>query len=98
MVLLWMWIARHTQSTQNKFIISLQYLKENVQDEVDFLPTDKHQRFPQIYTIVFGVCVAKHVQITQDNKFAIFLQYLKKEVSNEVDFLHADKDESLHTN
>ena len=34
-------IARHAQSTQNnKFAISLQYLRENVKDEVDFLPAE----------------------------------------------------------
>ena len=39
----WMCIARHAQGTQNnKFAISLQYLKENVKDEVDFFPADKH--------------------------------------------------------
>ena len=36
-VSLWLWIDRHAQSTQNnRFMISLQYLKENVKDEVDF--------------------------------------------------------------
>ena len=45
------------QSTQTgKFTISLQYLKENVKDEVDFLPADKHQRFLQIDSIILGVC------------------------------------------
>ena len=44
-VSLWVCIVRHTQSTQNnKFSISLQYLKENVKDEVDFLPANKYQR------------------------------------------------------
>ena len=43
----------------------------------------------------FSVCVAKHVQITQNNNFAISLQYLKTEVSDEVDFLHPDKHESF---
>ena len=43
----------------------------------------------------FYVCVARHVQITQNNKVAISLQYLKKKVSGKVDFLHADKHESL---
>ena len=34
-------IDRHAQSTQNnKFAISLQYLRENVKDEVDFLPAE----------------------------------------------------------
>ena len=44
-------------------------------DEVDFLPVDKHEMFLQIYTIVlFYVCVARHAQITQNKKFAISLQ------------------------
>ena len=49
--------ARHALSTQNnKFAISLQYLKEKVMDEVDFLHADKHERFLQIDTIILGVC------------------------------------------
>ena len=37
-------IASHAQSTQNsKFVISLQYLKKEGRDEVDFLHADKHQ-------------------------------------------------------
>ena len=56
-VSLWVWIVRHVQSTQNnKFTISLEYLKKNVKDEVDFLPADKHQIFLQIGTIILGVC------------------------------------------
>ena len=44
-------------STQNnKFAISSQYLKENVRDEVDFLPADKRQRFLPIDTIILDVC------------------------------------------
>ena len=70
--------------------ISFQYLKENLKDEVDFLPTDKH-RFLQIDTIVLGVCVAGHAQITQNSKFDISLQFLTNEVIDEVDFLHADE-------
>ena len=36
LVSLWVCGARHAQSTQNnKFAISLQYLKENVKDEID---------------------------------------------------------------
>ena len=89
-----MGISRHSQSTQNKLAISLQYLKEKVKHEVGFLPADKHKKFPQIVTIIL-VCAARHVQITQNNKFAISLQYLMKEVSDEVDFLYADKHESF---
>ena len=52
---LWLCIARHAQSTQNnKFTISLQYLKENVNDEFDFLPADKHERFLQIDIVILG--------------------------------------------
>ena len=39
---LWMYVARQAQSTKNnKFTISLQYFKENMQDEVAVLPADK---------------------------------------------------------
>ena len=56
-VSLWVCIAIHAQSTQNnKFAIFLQYLKENVRDEIDFLPSDKRQRLLQTDTIILGVC------------------------------------------
>ena len=85
--------TRHVQSTENnQFTISLQYLNENVKDEVDFLPADKCQRFLQCYTIILGVCGQACLAIF---KFAISLQHVKKEVSDAVDFLHADKHESL---
>ena len=39
-------VARHTQSPQNnRFAISLQYLMENVKDEVDFLSADNFKDF-----------------------------------------------------
>ena len=54
---LWVCVAMHVQSTQNKkVLIHLQYFKENVTDEVDFLPAVKNQRFLQIDTINLGVC------------------------------------------
>ena len=50
-----MCIARHAQSTQNnKFTISLQYLKKNVKDEVDFLPAEKAKK-----SHLFGVTCSK---------------------------------------
>ena len=53
----WVCVTMKAQSTQtSKSTISLQYLKENVKDEVDFLPADKHQRFLQIDSIILGVC------------------------------------------
>ena len=57
MVSPWMCIARHAQNTGNgKFTISLEHVKENVEDEVDFLPADKRQRFPETDTIILSVC------------------------------------------
>ena len=57
MVSLWLCAARHAQSNQNnKFAITLEYLKENMKDEVDFLPVDKRQSFLQIYTVILGLC------------------------------------------
>ena len=47
-------MARHTQITQNnKFDISLQYLKKKVSDEVEFLHADKHESFLQMDTMTF---------------------------------------------
>ena len=38
-----MGMVKHSQSSQNnKFAISLQYLKKEVRDEVNFLHVDKH--------------------------------------------------------
>ena len=84
-------MANHAQITQkNKFIISLQYLKKEVSDEVDFLHADKHESSIQIDTMIL-MGMAKHSQISQNSKFAMSLQYPKKEVRDEVYFLHAGK-------
>ena len=49
-----MCVARHAQITQNnKFAISLQYLKKEVSDEVDFLHADKDESYLPIDTIIF---------------------------------------------
>ena len=50
-LILWflMGMVKHSQSYQNsKFAMSLQYLKKEVRDEVDFLHADKHQSFLQV--------------------------------------------------
>ena len=47
-LILWflMGMVKHSQSYQNsKFAMSLQYLKKEVRDEVDFLHADQHQSF-----------------------------------------------------
>ena len=78
----------------NKFAISLQYLKKEVSDKVDFLHIDKHESWLQIDTMILMEMV-KHSQSFQNSKVAMFLQYLKKRFRDEVDFLHADKRQSL---
>ena len=51
----WVCIVWHAQSTQNiRLALSLQYLKEKIKNEGDFL--DKRQRFLQINTIILVVC------------------------------------------
>ena len=91
-----MCMAHHTQFTQkNKFVfISLQCIKKEVNDEVDFFHTDEHERFLQIDTMVFnGMLMCS--QIFQNSKFAMTLQYLKKEVRDENYISHADKHQSF---
>ena len=68
----------------------MQYLKKEVNDEVDFLHVDKHESLLQIDAIIL-VEMVKHFQSSQNSKFAMSLQYPKKEVRGEVDFLHANK-------
>ena len=73
--------------------ISLQYLKREVNDEVDFLHPGKHENLLQIDTMIL-MDMIKHFQSSQNSKFTTFVQYLKKEDSDDVDFLHADKYQS----
>ena len=56
-IVFWICVTRLSQSTQNNTLaISLQCLKENEKNEIDFLLEDKHQRFLQNDTIILGVC------------------------------------------
>ena len=79
---------------KNKFTISLQYLKDNVNNDVDLCLLIIVKGFFKVI-LWFFMCVARHAQITQNKKFAISLQYLKKVVNDEVDFLHAGKNKNL---
>ena len=64
-------VAKHAEITQNnKFAISLQYLKKEASDEVDFLHADKHESFLQTDTMIFEGMV-KDSQSSQNCKFAI---------------------------
>ena len=75
--------------------MSLQYLKKEVEDEVDFLHVDKHQSFLKVYFNTLNIKVSymfdiiptlmgmfKHSQITQSNKCTISFQYLIKQARN----------------
>ena len=92
-------IVNHSQSlSKSKFVMSFQYLRKEVRDEVDFLHADKHQSFLQVDFNTLGIKVSykvilsllmgmiKHSQSTQSNKFAISLQYLKKKLGMEFIF------------
>ena len=49
-------MVKHSQSSQNsKFAMSLQYLKKEVRDEVNFLHVNKHQKFPTSWFQHFGI-------------------------------------------
>ena len=89
--------------------MSLQDLKKEVRDEVDFLHADKHLKsFLQVDFNTFGIKVSykmilsllmdmiKHSHSTQSKKFAMSLQYLKKEVRDGVHYLHVDKHQSFN--
>ena len=94
-VSLWVWMARHAQSTQsNNFIISWQYLKENVKGAVEFFMLIIVRPFFKVI-LPFFMCVTRHAQISENKKLAISQQYLKKEGNEEVDFLLAGKNENL---
>ena len=48
-------VSRHAQITQNnKFAISLQYLKKEVRDKLDFFHADKRESFLYIDTMIFN--------------------------------------------
>ena len=59
--------------------MSLQYLKKEVGDKVDFLDADKHQSFIQVSFSTLGIKVSYKVILSLLRgmiKFAISLQYL----------------------
>ena len=51
--------------------MSLQNLKKEVKDEVDFLHADKHQSFYKL-GLLFLIEVASYVQSTKNRKLVIF--------------------------
>ena len=72
----------------------MQYLKENLKDEVDFFSADKHERFLQIDIIILGM----HGQACPNcpkKQVCNFVAISNKERSDEVDFLLANKYKSF---
>ena len=81
--------------SKSKFVMSVQYLKKEVRDKVDFSHDDEHQSlllfdfsslfikvsYKVILSLLMGIVDS---QSTQSNKCEISLQYLKKEVRNGV--------------
>ena len=73
MLSFWVCVTRHAQSTQNnQFAISLQYLKKDVSDELDFLHADKHKGLLQIDTMTL-MEICRHYQKSQNNEFSMSL-------------------------
>ena len=80
--------------------MSLQYLKKELRDEVDFLCPDEHQSFLQVdvstldlkvsYKVILSspMGMIKHSQSTQSSKFVISSQHLKNKVRDGVHFSH----------
>ena len=79
-------MARHAQIIQNNmFAISLQYLKKELSDDVDFLHVNKHESLLQIDSMIL-VGMLKYSQSSQNSEFAMSLQYLKKELKMKLIF------------
>ena len=104
-----MGMTKNSQSSQNsKFAITLQYLKKEVRDEVNFLHADKHESFLQVdfntldikvscnVILSLSMAMIKYSQSSESNKLTIYLQYFKKEVRDGVPFLREDNYQSFY--
>ena len=102
-------LVKHSQNSQNsKFAMSLQYVKKEVRNEVDFLAVDKHQSFLQVDFNTLGINVSCKVILSSLMDISSILkvlkvtslQYLynisKKKLGMESIFLHADKHLNFH--
>ena len=54
----------------------MQYPQKSMEDEVNFLPEDKHESYKLILS--FRVCAARHAQNTQSKKFAYLCNIPRK--------------------
>ena len=90
-------VARYAQITwNNKFAISLQHVKKEVSDTVDFLHADKDETLLQIDTKIF--CWVWSSIPNASKKTSLQCLYnIPKKVRDEVDFFDADKHQSFLT-
>ena len=87
-----MYVTRHAQIIQNnKLAISLQYFKEKVNHEIDFLCVDKHEILLKIDTMIL-IGMVKYSQSFQN---ASSLCSISKKKLDEVNSLLADKHKSF---
>ena len=70
---------------KESLLFFLQYLKEEVSDEIDFLNADMHKNLLQIDTMTL-IGILKHSQSSQNTKVTLSLQYIKKEVRKGMHF------------
>ena len=95
------------QSSQNsKFAMSLQYLKKEVRDEVDYLNAEKHQSFLQVdfntlgikfsYKVILSLLLGmiNHSQSTPNSTFVNLYNISKLRM--EFIYLHADKHQNFY--
>ena len=77
-------IAKHAQSTQNKF---LQYLRNISRNKGGMKLIFCMQINKPFYKLILSILMSmtSHTQSTQNNKLAKSFQYLQKEVRDEVD-------------
>ena len=81
-----MYGARHIQIIQNnKFAISLQYLKKEMNDEVEFLYSYKHENLPQTGTLILMEMV-KDSQSSQNSKLECHYNISKNKLEKKLMF------------
>ena len=79
-------MARHAHITQNnKFAISLQDLKKEVSDAVDFLHADKHESLLQIDTMI-SMEMVKYSQSSQIESLQCLYNISKKKLDMKLTF------------
>ena len=76
-------------SPKSNFVMSLQYLRKEVRDEIDFLHANKHQNILQVDFKILDIQVYYKVVLSLlmgRIKFAVSLKYLKNKLGMEFIF------------